>query len=149
MSSKYSDKDFTGHDLSDLKDMSNITIENSCFSWETPDSIVFPADMTGTVFVDCNLDNCFIPPGNQVKGGSARKFQVQNDLEDWVLDPDTLVPIEPVNKKRFLQLGLSIDPRDIPAQQADKHPIDKELDRRAAVRDDAIAAALAEIGEVP
>lgn len=111
---KYSHKDFTGHDLSDRKDMDNIVIENSCFSNETPDALILPANLTGTTFIDCNLDNVFIPKGNTVVRGSVRRFQVQNDREDWLLDGQGK-PSSPTNPGDFDKLGLSKDPVDLPA----------------------------------
>lgn len=90
----YSNKDFTNRDLSDRTDMSNQVIEGSCFSQEILDRHIFPADMTGTTFVACNLDNCVIPAGNTVSACcSRRRFQVQGDGFDWLLDEDNN-PIE-------------------------------------------------------
>jgi hypothetical protein len=43
--------------------------------------------MTGTTFVNCNLDNCFIPPGNTVTGGSQRRY-ISNADGDWLVDAD-------------------------------------------------------------
>lgn len=140
MSDKYSNKDFTGHDLSSNKDMNNIIIENSCFSQETPNSNIFPSDMKGTTFVDCNLDNCFIPNGNQVIRGSNKSFKCQNDGEDWVVDSNSLKPIEPINVKLFLQKGLSIDPVDIPEQPLEKSIIEIEKEKEAEALAENIAA---------
>lgn len=116
MSNAYSNKDFTGQDLSNRTDMSGLTIENSCFSNEQPNAMVFPDDMTGVTFVDCNLDNIFVPPGNSEVRGSHRYFQVQNDGEDWIVDKDTLEPIEPMNPRIFEMHGLSVNPKDIPGE---------------------------------
>ena len=113
MNSEFSQKDFT-HQTVELPN--NINVYASCFSQEKVDTHVFPDDMTGVTFYNCNLDNCFIPLGNTVIGGKNRRFTVQNDGEDWVIDSQNK-PVEPVTKKRFLQLGLSIDPKDIPKQK--------------------------------
>lgn len=82
---EFSSKDFTGHSLVD-KAMSNKYIYGSCFSHETPDSIVFPESMTEVVFINCNLDNCFIPEGNTILGRQPRRFKVQEDGFDWLVD---------------------------------------------------------------
>lgn len=109
---KYSFKDFTGHDLTANQDMSGITIEGSCFSHETPDSDVFPADMTGATFIDCNLDNCAIPPGNTVLRGTQKRFLVQNDLNDWIVDESNL-PVKPmIDEFIFEKFGLPVPTPD-------------------------------------
>lgn len=119
----YSFKDFTGHDLT-LEDIpSGTVIEGSCFSREQPDSLVFPNKMTGVTFIDCNLDNCFIPPGNAIKGGSQKRFESQNDNHDWELDLSN-TPIRPVNYITFQKKNLPLpDPKDIPVQKSEA-PID-------------------------
>lgn len=94
-SEKYSRKDFTGRDLSHELDMNDITIYGSCFSQEQLDRHIFPEDMSGVTFVNCNLDNCFIPEGNDVVGGSRRRFQVQEDGFDWLLDENNN-PVEKI-----------------------------------------------------
>lgn len=114
----YSNKDFTGHDLSDRTDMSGLLIENSCFSNETPDAHIFPENMTGTTFRYCNLDNIFIPDGNIVEECSTRRFKIQNDGEDWLICSEG-TPLEPINAKQFINLGISTDPADIPDEPVD------------------------------
>lgn len=89
----YSRKDFTGKTLIDKTDMDDLIITGSCFSQEKPDSHIFPENMTGTTLVACNLDNCFIPPGNTVEGGSRNRFLVQEDGYDWIIDENN-VPIQ-------------------------------------------------------
>jgi len=123
---KYSHKDFTGRRLTDAKDLNGITIFGSCFSQEIPDTKVFPNDMTGVVFYNCNLDNVFISDGNSTIGCSQRKFKVQNDLMDWILDKD-LKPAEPIMKKEFEKLGISTDPKDIPKDKMDESIIESKL----------------------
>lgn len=59
-----------------------------CFSQELPDTDVFPDGATGATFVNCNLDNCLIPGGSTVSGGSQRRFRAQQDGLDWLLDDD-------------------------------------------------------------
>jgi len=118
MNIKYSYKDFLNQDLTN-DDAEGFTgdIEGSCFYRETlgsdvPPFDVFPSDMTGVTFKRCNLDNCVIPDGNTVEGGDNRLIKVQSDGEDWVLD-DQKEPVEPVNKKGFIQEGKSIDLGDL------------------------------------
>lgn len=114
---RYSNKDMTGWDLSDRVDMNNLTIENLCLSQETPHAHVLPFNLTGVAFIACNLDNVFIPAGNTLSFCTTKTFKVQNDLEDWLVDSVTLLPIEPLSKDRFLARGLSINPIDIPLQK--------------------------------
>lgn len=135
----YSDKDFTGHNLQDRKNMSGLLIVNSCFSQEIPDTVVFPADMTGTTFEDCNLDNVFIPPGNTVKRGTTKRFKVQNDGEDWLVDSHDK-PLEPLSKVIYQRLGLSIDPVDLPPDKAEISLITQTKIDLAQVKFDAIKA---------
>lgn len=112
--SKYDDKDCTGWDLSDRTDMNGLTIHGLCLSNETPNAKVLPPDLKGVTFERCNLDNVFVPAGNILKDCSNRLFQVQNDGEDWHIDPKTLLPTMPINSHLFLNIGLSIDPLNIP-----------------------------------
>lgn len=109
----YSSKDFTGQILKNKTDMNNQIIEGSCFSQETPDTHVFPEDMTGTTFIDCNLDNVFIPQGNTVQGGTQKRYKIQNDLRDWYLDENDN-PIELVGLKYWQMNGYPTNPNDIP-----------------------------------
>lgn len=89
----YSHKDFTGCNLVDATDMGGLTITGSCFAQEKPDTAVFPNGMAGVTFVGCNLDNCIIPPGNSVNGGSRNRIMVQDDGYDWIVD-ETNTPIQ-------------------------------------------------------
>jgi hypothetical protein len=97
MINNYSNKDFSGRNLSDRTDMDGLVIENTCFANETPKAKIFPENMTGVTFVSCNLDNVFIPSGNLMISCSMRCIGVQPDGSDWLLDPDTLEPISPLN----------------------------------------------------
>ena len=92
----YSHKSFSGKSLVDRVDMQDIIITGSSFSQEIPDSQVFPSTMQGVVFINCNLDNCLIPEGNTVVGGSQRRFKAMEDGSDWLLDEDDL-PVEKLN----------------------------------------------------
>lgn len=49
-------------------------------------------------------------------------------------------PKEPINKKRYLQLGLSIDPKDIPAEKKSKSIIAEKIEALAKIKYDAIKA---------
>lgn len=136
---KHSCKDYTGLDWANREKLDGLVIQGSCFSQEIPDRKIFPPQMAGVTFIECNLDNCQIPAGNIVLGGTKRKFKVQNDGEDWIVD-DSHLPIEPVNKKYFEMLKLSTDPKDIPAQKDDKAATQKrylafENAKDAAVED--------------
>lgn len=143
MSNPYSDKDFTGQDLSDRLDMNGLIIENSCFSQEIPHRKIFPALMSGITFKGCNLDNCFIPPGNIVSSDCSRKvFKVQNDGEDWLIDPDTLQPLQPINNRDYLKYNLSIDPLNIPAQRLEKSILAQKQDQLNIARQIAIDQAI-------
>ena len=108
----YSNKDFTNSILTKVKDLNGQVIRGSCFGKEVPDTKVFPADMRDVTFINCNLDNCLIPEGNTVIDCTTRRYKVQEDGEDWIIDKD-LKPIEPVNKKAWIKLGRSIDPASI------------------------------------
>lgn len=114
---KYSNKDFAGQNLTSKTDMDNLIIQNSCFSTEVPHTQVFPSNMIGTTFIDCNLDNIQMPEGCTIVDCSNRFFQVQIDGQDWLVDRDTLEPIEPFNLKRAVQLGLNTDPNNIQAME--------------------------------
>lgn len=113
---KYSFKDFSGRDLSEVDplELNNTTIKGSCFYQENnPDSVIFPVGMIGVIFERCNLDNVSVPAGNIIRADCInRRIKVQIDKEDWIIGPD-LKPIEPVEKERFISEGKSIDPIDI------------------------------------
>ena len=113
----------------EASEFDNTEIVGSCFyqesEWDSdslavtpknPNVDVFPANMTGVTFKRCNLDNCKIPTGNALGERNAhQKIRVMNDNEDWVLNDSDNKPLEPLNKKQFIQDGKSIDPKDIPA----------------------------------
>jgi hypothetical protein len=122
---KYSQKDFTGRSLRDAKDLKDMVIYGSCFSQETPDTKVFPDNMTGVTFLNSNLDNVFVPEGNTIIGGIHRKFKVQADLNDWILNDDS-TPKEPIMKEEYQRLGISIDPKDLPTKMMTENIIEKK-----------------------
>lgn len=82
----YSNRDMTGWDLSDRKDMNNKFIHGLCLSHESPSNCL-PPKLTGATFYACNLDNVIIPVGNTVDSTcSNRFFKVQDDGQDWLID---------------------------------------------------------------
>jgi hypothetical protein len=111
---KYSHKDFTHKILTDTKpeEWNDTEVVNSCFYNEQPLTKVFPDDIKGVTFIRCNLDNIVIPETCTIEGGTNKLIQVQKDGEDWILDKD-LHPVEPLNKARYVKLGLSVDPAAI------------------------------------
>ena len=137
---KYSGRDFTGLSFTSVNvgEFNDSEIIGSCFAQEAPYSPqgldgnppdpmvdIFPPSMTGVTFVRCNLDNCNIPTGNTVSGGTNRKIRVQNDLSDWILDNGNK-PIEPQDKKDRIKLSISIDPNDIPLVKQDEDILRKK-----------------------
>ena len=127
-------RDFTGWDFRDRPeyDFSNKVIYASVFSQETPDSVIFLKDMTGATFVKCNLMNVVVDAAKHtVVQSRQERFQVQNDGMDWAVDAQ-LKPVEPLDKESYQALGLSIDPKDIPAQQLTENIILKTMRERAA-----------------
>lgn len=117
ISEKYSNRDMTGWNISSAEDMDGIVIVNSCLASQDLSAQVLPANLTGATFIRCNLDNVFIPDGNTVIDCSNRFIAEQNDGEDWLIDPQTLAPIEPVNKKLLEMNGQNTDPALIPAER--------------------------------
>lgn len=92
ISEKYSNKIFNGKSFVDSDDMSNIEINNSSFASESFNVTIFPSNMTGTTFVDCNLDNVFVPSGNTIQGGTRVFYKTLDDGFEWNCDPETLQP---------------------------------------------------------
>ena len=122
LNEKYSFGDFTHKSFKDqpTKDFDNSCIKGSCFYQESKygeEEVVkdiFPDGIKGVEFVRCNLDNVLIPADNTVdKRSSKNKVQVQNDLDDWILNDDK-TPKEPMNKESRIELGISVDSKDIP-----------------------------------
>lgn len=95
------------------------TVYASVFYRESPDSNVFLSTMTGVTFVECNLDNVVLPVGNELKNvyrPSKRRFFVQNDWRDWILN-DSNEPVELIDKDYWLELEYSTRPADIPTRR--------------------------------
>lgn len=125
----YSFKSFSGQSLLHHVGLEGV-IKGSCFAQEILEDEnavlvkVFPAETKAT-FIDCNLDNCEIPKGCKVVGGSNRLIKIQNDREDWVLENG--LPSVPVNLKMFHKLGIPIDPKYIPRIKQDEGLISKTI----------------------
>lgn len=106
-------KDFTGRGQTHFPTVKGV-VYGTCFSQEVPDSHVFPESMIGVTFIKCNLDNVHIPPGNIVIDCWQRRFKVQNDRNDWLIDSKGL-PMKPFNHKVFTKFGFPMpEPVDIP-----------------------------------
>lgn len=94
-------------------------IVNTTFYQELPHGAdichieIFYGNLDGARFVNCNLDNVKPPKNAELVNCSNRLISCQLDGFDWVLDPVTKLPAEPVDKKMFLACGWSIDPADI------------------------------------
>lgn len=109
MNDAFSGRDFTGRGFVDVKNGANVY--GSCFSCETPDTPMFKPNLIAT-FYNCNLDNCLIPLGCTVVGGTQRRYKVQADGEDWLLD-QTDKPTTPINTEFISSRGGNIDPKKI------------------------------------
>lgn len=111
LNEKYSHKvwkrqSFTGKDPAEFNDSEIVA---AGFSQEKPFTDVFPALVKGVVFTDCNLDNCNLPAGATVKGGTNKHFDTQADGEFWIVDKDKK-PVTPLKPWRFDAVGVSKDP---------------------------------------
>ena len=118
---KYSHGSFKRQDLSgvDPAEFNDTEIVGSCFYQDAHHSATLPDKMTGVVFRNCNLDNCIIPAGATVNGGTNKHIQSQKDGEYWIVGVDGS-PIEPRDKAKFIDFGISIAPQDLPAEQLDE-----------------------------
>lgn len=99
-------------------------IYGSAFYSEAPDADIFPEGTEGVVFVNCNIDNLVVPPKSEVVFTDDRipqSFQVQNDLNDWIVDAETKEPIKLVDDKIYTKLGLKAPtPADIPTEKVEE-----------------------------
>lgn len=110
-------QDFTGDNFRNVDPtlLNGRTIKGTCFSQELPGNSrnkvkIFPENMTGVTFVDCNLDNVEIPAGNTVIGGTNKTFKVQSDGHDWEIEEGTGRPLSPISPKLLVRLGEDTDP---------------------------------------
>ncbi len=123
VSDKYSWMDFTGRRLVEKAALEGAVIYASCFSQEIPDREVFPLDIKELTLLNCNLDNVKLNPAWKVVNCRTNRFQVQKDLNDWIIDEHNQ-PVKPLNWKVFVRQGLPMpNPGDIPVV-AVKDPID-------------------------
>lgn len=131
---KYFYKDFSGMRFNALKpeEFNDSIIVGSCFYRDVHEDCkdeeiavdIFPKGMAGVIFRRCNLDNVLVPAGNKVEDNCTNKrIKVQNDLCAWELDEDNQ-PARPIAEKMFAMLGLSTDPKDIPAEKMVKSIIE-------------------------
>lgn len=132
-----SDKPFTNWNFKQLEgyDFNGKTICNSNFYNEQPNADIFPIGMTGVTFKGCNLTNVVIPDGNTVIDCIVETHQTQNDGETWKVDKDTLLPIEPVNKELFIELGISTNPANIPLEKTSDPITIKKAEEQAIQRE--------------
>lgn len=107
-------RNFTNKDMSG-EDLSGKIIYSSVFYQEQLDSEIFHPELSGALFIKCNLDNVALPDGNTKIECQQRRIKAQNDLRDWIVDQDNK-PIEPINKDMWAEQGFSVDPADIPAE---------------------------------
>ena len=120
-SDEFSCKDFTGAPLVDVND--GAYVYGSCFSQETPDSKIFRASMRNVTFRNCNLSNVYIPDGNILIDCQTDRYEVQNDLNDWIVDNNGY-PVTPLDHTFFTKSGLPMPlPQDIPATRVE-NPVD-------------------------
>jgi hypothetical protein len=111
---KYSFKNFGQRGLLDATDLEGKVIYASSFAQENPNTAVFPQSVKTMTFYNCNLDNVkTIKPGWTVVGGSERKYKVQNDKKDWVLDNLGQI-VEVMNKENWVSRGFDVDKNHIP-----------------------------------
>lgn len=109
MNKRHSFKDFTGLKL--LKEPLHGIVKGSCFDQKEPDTRVFHKDSTAT-FVNCNVNNCLIPPGCTVRGGSTLRHLPQIDGCDWEVDEDDK-PVRVFGHRKRERNGLNTDPTKI------------------------------------
>jgi len=139
----------------DPKVFNGAKIVGACFYQDEPYTDVFPANIEDVEFIDCNLDNCNIPAGATVTRGTNKHIKAQKDGQYWIVDKSGN-PVEPRDKARYVELGLSIKPADLPAEQLDE-PIlitndpkvieQRKIDAFLADPEKVKAAALADVTE--
>jgi hypothetical protein len=106
-----SGKDFTNQDLRQRKDLDfdGATVYASVFSNETPGAEIFRSAAKAT-FIRCNMDNVAIPEGATLIDCTERRFERQNDGNDWLLGEDGL-PEKPIDFKYYEKKGLPVPDR--------------------------------------
>lgn len=127
---KYSYKDFMNKSFKGLSpsEFNDSIVIGSNFYQEAEfesgdiEKDIFPDGLKNVTFEKCNLDNVRILDkceNCKFVNNSMRVIKVQNDLEDWVLNKQDgkYIAVEPVSKSRFIEVGVSIDPKSIPAEK--------------------------------
>lgn len=111
-------------------------IVGASFCQDNPFTDVFPELPDGQIcrLINCNLDNCNIPAGYEVVGGTNKQIELQTDGEKWVIGADRK-PIEPLHKSEYVKLGLSVSPNDLPVEKLDE-PITISRARLQRVEDE-------------
>jgi hypothetical protein len=113
---KYSYKSFKRQSFLDASrsDFDGMEIVGTSFYQDNHHTDVFPKNMSGVIFTGCNLDNCNVPAGATIRGGTNKHIAKQKDGEWWIVDKDGK-PIEPRDKAKFETFGISTLPKDIPS----------------------------------
>jgi hypothetical protein len=106
----------------DPAEFNDTEIIGSSFYQDAHHTDVFSSNISGVTFTNCNLDNCNMPVGATVNGGTNKHFALQNDGEYWIVD-ESGAPVSPRDTDRFDYCGLSQDPTDIPAEPIDTFPV--------------------------
>lgn len=136
---KYSYKDFSGQSFKDVpvEEFNNSTIASSVFYQENePDKDIFPDGLVNVEFKRCNLSNVLVKTGMVVDYTNVvQKIKVQNDLEDWIVvkNGEEWNPVEPTSKEQFIELNISIDPKDIPATKKEASITEEKADEKAVL----------------
>lgn len=132
----YSFQDFTNQHLRAATDLNDIIVVGSCFYQVCSEEFlgdpfmrIFPGDMYGVTFVECNLDNVYVPPGNVMHECSHRRIKRMADGEYWFVD-ENIKPTEPIHKKRLMRLKENVDPRKIPTEKISEADLRKKRFRQ-------------------
>lgn len=99
--------------LTPAKDFDSTDIVGSSFYQTEPYTNVFPDNIKAVRFIRCNMDNCVIPSGATVIGGTNKHFKTMNDQEYWIVDTE-MKPIAPRDVDRFIVSKVSVSPDSIP-----------------------------------
>jgi len=140
---QYSFQDFTNQDFRSATDLNGSVIIGSCFyqtcaSDFTGDPLrhIFPGDMRDVAFVECNLDNVYIPVGNTMHKCSQRRIKRMNDGEYWFVD-ENLKPTEPIHIKRLVLLNENVDSGKIPSEKISDADLLKKRFEQMMIEQDA------------
>ena len=142
LNKKYSYKDFTGQDFSNVpaSEFNNSEIVGSCFfQRKAINTDVFPVGMIGVTFSKCNLNNVLVSIGNTIDKGCHENIAIQNDGVWWKVD-SFLKPIEPLSTRKFIKLGISTDPKDIPLTKLETNVFTEKIAAQRQTDKDALWA---------